>query len=174
MVLSAETLFKAAPVKNVRNRTQVYPTRLSTGSTAVVKVDLLKSPIFQTTSTASGTLSLSSDIPIGKRGKPALLSVSNNLHLSEGTGIYGYFRGKFDGDPSSKPISVLGYLENRGAATGTPGYYFYALDATGYNYINDRKSFLYEENFTNWWINTLVHQQELLLLNCLQSKLTHR
>ena len=133
--------------KDVRNRTQVYPTRLSTGSTAVVKVDLLKSPIFQTTSTTSGSLSLSTDIPIGKRGKPTLLAVTNNTYLSEGTGIYGYFRGKFDGDPSAKPISVLGYLERRGAATGTPGYYFYALDATSDTItLTTTNPFLKEEN----------------------------
>ena len=133
--------------KNVRNRTQVYPTRLSTGSTAVVKVDLLKSPIFQTTSTISGTLSLSSEVSIGKRGKPALLSVSNSSYLAVGTGVYGYFRGKFDGDPASKPISVLGYLENRDAATGTPGYYFYALEATADTItLTTTNSFLYEGN----------------------------
>ena len=133
--------------KNVRNRTQVYPTRLSTGSTAVVKVDLLKSPIFQTTSTISGTLSLSSEVSIGKRGKPALLSVSNSSYLAVGTGVYGYFRGKFDGDPASKPISVLGYLENRDATTGTPGYYFYALEATADTItLTTTNSFLYEGN----------------------------
>ena len=51
-----------------------------------MKVDLLKSPIFQTTSTISGTLSLSSEVSIGKRGKPALLSVSNSSYLAVGTG----------------------------------------------------------------------------------------
>ena len=44
--------------RQVRNRTQVYPTRLSTGSSALIKVDLLKSPIFQTTSAKSGTFTL--------------------------------------------------------------------------------------------------------------------
>ena len=133
--------------KNVRNRTQVYPTRLSTGSTGVVKVDLLKSPIFQTTSTISGTLSLTSEVSIGKRGKPALLAVSNTSYLAVGTGAYGYFRGKFDGDPASKPITVLGYLENRDVTTGTPGYYFYALEATADTItLTTTNSFLYEEN----------------------------
>ena len=113
--------------KNVRNRTQVYPTRLATGSTGVIKLDLIKSPIFQTASTVSGSLQLSSNTNIGKRGKPTLLSVTNNTYLSEGTGVYGYFRGSFDGDASQRVITVLGYLERRAAVTGTPGYYFYAF-----------------------------------------------
>ena len=78
----------------VRNRTQVYPTRLSTGSVGpdVVQMDFLKTPLFQTTSivtsaadASTGSLSLdpnpdtatSTDpqIPAGsynleKRGKP--------------------------------------------------------------------------------------------------------
>ena len=133
--------------KNVRNRTQVYPTRLATGSTGVIKLDLIKSPIFQTASSVSSTLSLSADTNIGKRGKPTLLSVSNNTYLSEGTGVYGYFRGSFDGDASGRVISVLGYLERRAAVTGTPGYYFYALDATADTItLTSSKPFLVEAN----------------------------
>ncbi len=137
--------------KSVRNRTQVYPTRLATGSTGVIKLDLIKSPIFQTTSTTSGSLSLSSNTSIGKRGKPTLLSVNNNNYLSEGTGVYGYFRGSFDGDATGRVISVLGYLERRSAITGTPGYYFYALNATSdtITLIASGNPFLKEENTTS-------------------------
>ena len=101
--------------RTVRNRTQVYPTRLSTGSNALMKVDLLKTPIFQTSSVTSGTFSITTaTVNIGKRGKAFLLSnVSNNTYLEEGTGTYGYFRGKFEGDASNKTITVLGYLERR-------------------------------------------------------------
>ena len=48
--------------RTVRNRTQVYPTRLSTGSDALIKVDLLKTPIFQTESVISGSVALQSSI----------------------------------------------------------------------------------------------------------------
>ena len=65
--------------RDVRNRTQVYPTRLSTGSDAVVKVDLLKTPLFQTTSVIvepSASLPvLSAETNIGKRGKPTSVPV---------------------------------------------------------------------------------------------------
>ena len=108
--------------RTVRNRTQVYPTRLSTGSNALMKVDLLKTPIFQTESVTSGTFSITTaTVNIGKRGKAFLLSnVSNNSYLEEGTGAYGYFRGKFEGDASNKTITVLGYLERRLSTTATP------------------------------------------------------
>ena len=133
--------------KNVRNRTQVYPTRLATGSTGVIKLDLIKSPVFQTTSTVTGSLLLSSDTNIGKRGKPTLLSVSNNNYLAEGTGVYGYFRGTFDNDASQRVITVLGYLERRSAVTGTPGYYFYALDSTSDTItLTSNRAFLVEAN----------------------------
>jgi len=123
--------------RTVRNRTQVYPTRLSTGSNALMKVDLLKTPIFQTSSVTSGTFSITTaTVNIGKRGKAFLLSnVSNNTYLEEGTGTYGYFRGKFEGDASNKTITVLGYLERRLSTTATPGYYFNALESTTSNII---------------------------------------
>ena len=284
--------------RDVRNRTQVYPTRMSTGSTGVVKVDLLKSPIFQTTSVivqpTSALPALTSAVNIGKRGKPtkvplpllvytgahtyvegsstltaAIKIVSNNntLNIASGSGsvsynsetgiitlttsaahglsagdeirilksslaftctldnntsvklyprttdpifdgnapggtdfngttdgdysrpitlrsgstgstlvfsvttddnssnvgsraeyirdigggAYGYFRGYFENDPSQKPISVLGYLENRGSdrtkGVETDGYYFYALDATTDNIIlNSTEPFVREED----------------------------
>ena len=83
----------------VRNRTQVYPTRLSTGSVGpdVVQMDFLKTPLFQTTSIVTsaadasvGSLSLDSNpltatstdsqIPAGsynleKRGKPLAVKI---------------------------------------------------------------------------------------------------
>ena len=134
--------------QDVRNRTQVYPTRLSTGSTAMIKIDLLKSPIFQTTSTVTGALSLNEtlDKNIGKRGKSFLVTVTNNTYLSEGTGVYGYFRGKFENDPADKIITIFGYLERRAATTGTAGYYFRAEDSTSDNIVLIKNStFLYEE-----------------------------
>ena len=75
--------------RDVRNRTQVYPTRMSTGSNQVVKVDLLKSPIFQTTSVIvekNTNISISAEANIGKRGKPTKVQ----LPLSTYTGAHTY------------------------------------------------------------------------------------
>ena len=281
--------------RDVRNRTQVYPTRLSTGSDAVVKVDLLKTPLFQTNSVivkpSAALIDLDSETNIGKRGKPTPVPVPlntytgahtfvpgssdltnaihvegtgavaitaaaydsttgrltltrnghglttgggkirikanslaftcsldsntaiktyprttdpifDNIHDADGSsagfsgdlttvagyslladivavttntftinivkdgvdspslaeyirdiggGAYGYFRGRFETDATNKPISVLGYLENRGKdrTKGIDGddYYFYALNSTTDNIIlNTTDPFIREED----------------------------
>ena len=83
--------------RDVRNRTQVYPTRMSTGSNQVVKVDLLKSPIFQTTSVIvekNTNISISAEANIGKRGKPTKVQ----LPLSTYTGAHTYVESAFNKD----------------------------------------------------------------------------
>ena len=142
--------------KAVRNRTQVYPTRLSTGSSALIKVDLLKTPIFQTTSAKSGTFSLPANpdptdasktvLNIGKRGKSFKINVTSSYFTNNNSGAYGYFRGEFENDPSDKKISVFGYLERRGS---TSEYYFRAEEPTTDNIELDGGGvFLYEEQTT--------------------------
>ena len=110
----------------VRNRTQVYPTRLSTGSTGVVKLDLLKSPIFQTNSvlvTAEPTLG--ADVNIGRRGKPVLVDVPQGVY----SGTHTFVPGASDLITSIKPagnvngtsplISSLDYNSSNGRITIT-------------------------------------------------------
>jgi hypothetical protein len=150
--LKCRETIQSSTGKSVRNRTQVYPTRLSSGSTGVLKLDLIKSPIFQTTNSTTGVLALLSPANIGKRGKPTLISVTNTSYLSANTGVYGYMRGYFENDPSQKPVSVLGYLENRGT---TDGYYFYALKSTSDNIIlTTANNFLKEENHNS--VGTII------------------
>ena len=255
--LKCRDFIQSSTGRDVRNRTQVYPTRLSTGSSGVIKVDLLKTPIFQTTSTViPSTVYLSSEVNIGKSGKPTVVSlplvvytgthtfvsataggisgtltattgttyigstgilsivtttnhglvngntvtIANNsltfrcsldnyatLHTYPrstdpisgvsltvtrvdnttftvnvgqaqaeyirdiGTGTYGYFRGYFENDSTKRPISVLGYLENKGSdrtkGIENDGYYFYALNSTSDNIVlTITEPFLREEN----------------------------
>jgi hypothetical protein len=258
--LKCRDFIQSSTGRDVRNRTQVYPTRLSTGSTGVIKVDLLKTPIFQTTSiVTASTVSLNSEVNIGKSGKPTavsiplvvyagthtfvssltngitrsiggtitasfasyapttgLLTITSNSHgltsgntvtfalgtftftctldnnpqpyprLTDqnppgtaltvtvtgantftvnvgiayaeyirdiGTGTYGYFRGYFENDPTKRPFSVLGYLENKGfdrtKNIQNDGYYFYALNSTSDNIVlTTTEPFLREENTT--------------------------
>ena len=264
--LKCRDFIQSSTGRDVRNRTQVYPTRLSTGSTGVIKVDLLKTPIFQTTSiVTASTVSLNSEVNIGKSGKPTGVSiplvaytgahtfvsataggitkgggaigtltatngttyngstgvltivttVNHNLTTSNsvtiannsltftcsldnnatnhtyprstdpssgatlpvlstptptsftvnvgtalaeyirdiGTGTYGYFRGYFENDPTKRPFSVLGYLENKGfdrtKNIQNDGYYFYALNSTSDNIVlRTDEPFLREENTT--------------------------
>ena len=152
--------------RQVRNRTQVYPTRLSTGSEgSVIKVDLLKTPVFQTGSTISGaTPTLSASVNIGKRGQPTLVTLSNGTYLEEGTGVYGYFRGVFEGDASAKIITVLGYLERRALTSPTPGYYFNALDSTTTNLIlSSGSTFLYEGQLSPKGVSVSSAQNDFTL-----------
>ncbi len=144
--------------RQVRNRTQVYPTRLSTGSSALIKVDLLKSPIFQTTSAKSGTFTLPATpdptdlsknvLNIGKRGKAFKIYTATafSYFTNNNSGAYGYLRGRFENDASQKTISVFGYLERRESASD---YYFRAENATTDNILLTGGSvFLYEEQTT--------------------------
>ena len=141
--LKCRDFIQSSTGRNVRNRTQVYPTRLSTGSTGVIKVDLLKTPIFQTTSTVTGITTISADVNIGKSGSPTIVTLTNSGYLSTSTGTYGYFRGYLQNDSSQRKISVLGYLENR--VTGE--YYFNAINSTSDNIIlTTTDPFLREEN----------------------------
>jgi hypothetical protein len=141
--LKCRDFIQSSTGRDVRNRTQVYPTRLSTGSSGVIKLDLLKTPIFQTTSSTSGALSLSAEVNIGKQGKPTSISVNNSTYLAANNGVYGYFRGRFESDATLRPITVLGYLENR----GTNNYYFYVLNSTSDNIIlTTTEPFLKEQN----------------------------
>jgi hypothetical protein len=142
--LKCKDFIQSSTGKTVRNRTQVYPTRLSTGSSGpgIVKLEFIKSPILQTTATTTGSLQLSTSVNIGKRGKPTLVTVSNNSYLTVNTGVYGYFRGYKENDTVQKVISVLGYLERK-----SNGYFFYSLNSYDDSIVlNSTDLFLKEEN----------------------------
>jgi hypothetical protein len=146
--------------KEVRNRTQVYPTRLSTGSSALIKVDLLKTPIFQTLSAINAgspfilpanpdpTDATKTTLNIGKRGKAFKINVSGgqNFLANNNSGAYGYLRGRLEGDATQKQITVFGYLERRSSNTD---YYFRAENPTTDNVLLiGGGTFLYEAQTT--------------------------
>ena len=98
----------------VRNRTQVYPTRLSTGSTSgVAKLDLIKSPVFQTDAavTNSNGPMLRSKVSIGKRGKPTRVDVPLTTYGGAHTYVGGNVNDIVTTDNGSTTFDVL--------ATGT-------------------------------------------------------
>ena len=125
---------------------------------ALIKVDLLKSPIFQTTSAKSGSFILPSTpdpndlsknvLNIGKRGKAFKIYTATafSYFTNNNSGAYGYLRGRFENDASQKTISVFGYLERRESASE---YYFRAENATTDNILLLANSvFLYEDQTT--------------------------
>ena len=125
-------------INGVRNRVQVYPTRLSIGNAGnYATVKLVKSPIFQTKDTISGvfntTYTISNALNIGSIAKPVQLNstqVTNQTYLEVVTSTYGYFRGFYDGD-STNIITIFGLL--RRDASGN--YFFNAQEKTNINLL---------------------------------------
>ena len=88
--LKCRDFIRSSTGQDVRNRTQVYPTRLSTGSTGVIKLDLLKSPIFQTNALlVTSPPTLGADVNIGRRGKPTAVDVPQGVYSGTHTYVGG-------------------------------------------------------------------------------------
>lgn len=103
---------------DVRNRVQVYPTKLSIGTIGANsgKLTLLKTPLFQTAVTSTGTFTTDATVDIMESN---LLSSTDVGYLSEeGDVVYGYFKGYLNNATSF--IKVLGKLERKNDL-----YYFY-------------------------------------------------
>ena len=96
-------------------------------------------------------------VRITKNGSSGTVPSAAEYIRDIGTGVYGYFRGRFKTENPARYISVLGLLENRGQDR-TKGniqnddYYFSAINSTEDDVILDHLSgenfFLYEENVT--------------------------
>ena len=105
----------------VRNRVQVYPTKLSTGTTGSGsgKLTLLKTPLFQTTTVTSGTFTVTADMNLGNTN--LLTTADSNFIPNDGDFTYGYFKGYIN--DSSSFVKLLGKLERKNDL-----YYFYPYD----------------------------------------------
>jgi len=106
---------------DVRNRVQVYPTRLSAGADGTVnaKMTLVKTPTFQTTVGTIGSFAINAEVNLNSQ---YLLSTTNTDFLSQnGDFTYGYFRASLNG--SETLISVLGRLEK-----ANDNYFFYPTE----------------------------------------------
>ena len=106
---------------DVRNRVQVYPTRLSVGSdgSTNAKMTLVKTPTFQTTVGTTGSFATTASVDVNQS---YILSTTSTNYLSQnGDFTYGYFRASLNG--SETLISVLGRLEK-----ANDNYYFYPTE----------------------------------------------
>ena len=126
-------------INGVRNRVQIYPTRLATGATSTtgesLTIQLIKTPIFQTYDDPADpalpiAVNTSTGINIGSRGKRTLLPSGDLLnapdYLTNGTSCYGYFRYLLEGDFSGVAQTMLGLLERDEDGE----YYFSASEVT--------------------------------------------
>ena len=139
-------------INGVRNRVQIYPTRLATGVTSQSEslvVQLIKSPVFQTLDVPSSgaSIGINSAINIGKRGKKILLSpteiTETGTYLEEGQKTYGYFRYTVVGDTSGEAATVLGLLEK-----DSNNNYFFSANEVTIDELNIRGSFLRVKNWS--------------------------
>ena len=124
-------------VNGVRNRIQVYPTRLSIGnSNQPATIKLIKTPVFQTkdavtpdTSAGSGgadgdfqTLYTNGNgLTVGSIGRATELAganipASSKPYLENLTSTYGYFRGYYEGD-NGNVFTVFGLLQRNASGT---------------------------------------------------------
>ena len=125
-------------INGVRNRVQIYPTRLATGATSTtgesLTIQLIKTPIFQTYDdpaipASPIAVNTATGINIGSRGKRTLLpsaDLDNTGYLNNGTSCYGYFRYILEGDFSGVAQTMLGLLERDEDGE----YYFSASEVT--------------------------------------------
>ena len=132
----------------VRNRVQVYPTRMATGASSagndVISLQLRKNPLFQTFASHSGTTTLDSGetIILQPQGQPTALTLSSAPTMTAGTEVYGWFMGQDTNYPASIKFPVLGLL--RKSTSGS--YSFTAKVAFGVE-VELSGDFLYAQNW---------------------------
>jgi hypothetical protein len=105
----------------VRNRVQVYPTKLSASNLGdnPVRLRFKKTPKFQTSVAPSGTLKLSANYTVDANNAPLAVTESGT-YLANGESIYGWFRAAVGVDK----VSVFGRLYKLADA-----YYFELLES---------------------------------------------
>ena len=124
-------------VNGVRNRIQVYPTRLSIGnSNQPATIKLIKTPVFQTKDATNpdsnaGTGGADGDfqtlytngngLTVGSIGRATELAGANvpatsKPYLENLTSTYGYFRGYYEGD-NGNVFTVFGLLQRNASGT---------------------------------------------------------
>ena len=130
----------------VRNRVQVYPTKLSTSNLGnnPVRLRLKKTPIFQTTIVVDGTLQLTSntstDYLISAANETLQVTETAVEYIANGEEVYGWFQGTVD---ETEAVTVFGRLYRR-----TDSYYFDMLsNYNGTVRLNDLGYFLVDKRF---------------------------
>ena len=116
-------------VNSVRNRIQVYPTRLSIGNAGSFStIKLVKSPKFQTKDVTQGNFTtnytIGTPLNIGSIGKTSAFDstlITNSDFLEELGSAFGYFRGVFEG--SNIITTIFGKLSKDAS-----GIYSFAAD----------------------------------------------
>ena len=111
-----ENIFNSEGI-GIRNRVQVYPTKLSAGnfSETPVKLVIQKTPIFQTSFAVSGTISLEENFEVTPNITPLPVPEGSSYITNDGEYVYGWFRANVG--------TVFGRLSRQGGL-----YYFTLLE----------------------------------------------
>jgi hypothetical protein len=106
----------------VRNRVQVYPTKMSTANIGnnTARLRFKKTPIFQTHITPDSTLTINGDYIINNANDPITITESANGYLQNDQSIFGWFRGRI----VSETVTVFGRLYKEAEQ-----YYFELLES---------------------------------------------
>jgi hypothetical protein len=111
----------------VRNRVQVYPTKLSTANlnTGPVRLTMRRTPIFQTLTTigTNSALAIGTDPYIVSASNEPLNVAETNTYLQNGESIYGWFQGVVGAIDEE---TIFGRLYKK-----TNSYYFEVLQSFG-------------------------------------------
>jgi hypothetical protein len=132
--IQCKDFISSAEGQAVRNRTQIYPAKLSVGVSdlvgSIAVVNLRKTPLYQTKTQLpqNASLQLNVNLPIGNASNPIKLDPDNLTEIGSFLptfgSLYGWFRCVPVNNPNSIPIPVLGELTKR-----TDGYWFKSVDA---------------------------------------------
>lgn len=145
--VETKTQIVSSQGRAVRNRVQVYPTRLATGSagTGTVSLQLRKNPIFQNFTAYSGSLVLNAGTThiLKPEGQPTVLTLSTTPTFADGASTYGWFRAFFTDDVNQRQFAVLGLLRRVGSA-----YTFTAEDSYSRE-VRIVGTFLHAKNYDN-------------------------
>ena len=107
----------------VRNRVQVYPTKMSTANLSTstpMRLKLKKTPLFQPDITPNGTFYLDDEHIISAANNPLPIKSTSSDYLQNGDSIYGWFKARID----STFLTVFGNLYKEGNS-----YYFELLES---------------------------------------------
>jgi hypothetical protein len=137
-------IFSTLEGNPVRNRVQVYPTKLSTSNLGdnPVRLRLKKTPIFQEETISSGTIALSANYRITADNEPLPVTESAT-YLQNGESLYGWLKGRLNSADTGQNIVVFGRLYKEAGL-----YYFELLESiSGTVFLLSGNNFLAEGRY---------------------------
>jgi hypothetical protein len=91
-----QTIYSTVDANPVRNRVQVYPTKMSAANLGdnPVRLRMKKTPKFQTLTTPVGTIALNSDYLVTSQNLPLDVTESSAPYIRNNEDLYGWFKGR--------------------------------------------------------------------------------